>query len=316
MRTVLQLAAATLVGAATLVLAPPARAQDFPAADGDYEPLPCGRHDMDDRRRDEVDAIDERDLVGDADDPAGFRAVDDDFLYLRLRLDRDPFAGGTIRPFAWGIEIDTDNDRNDYEVLALVEGVTGNLLLYENTVTTTANDPTDPADTPAVASYALATHTQSGVAAGSSFGDDEDFYLSFALPWTDLEMVGVTPTTPVRVWAASSTASNSLNGDFACHDGAGGPAGFDDIDSDRTVFDPDRDSDGDGATDADEIEGGSDPNDPDSKPGGGGGLALAGGGGCEVGAGAPNGAGVALVLACLALARLVGRRRRAQRARF
>jgi hypothetical protein len=296
-----------------LALAWPARAafaQDFPA-DGAYEPFPCGRDRMADGRRDEPDAIDEKDLVGDQERPAGFRAVDDDFLYLRMRLDANAFggAGGAILPAAWGVAFDTDDDPEDYEILALVEGMTGSVLLYANTTTTTRDDPTDPADTPAVKIYTLADFARSTTAAGSQFGGGDDFYLSFALPWADLDDLGLTPATPVRVWVASSAQTSRLDGDFACHDGAGGPAHLSDSDSDRTVLDPDRDSDGDGYSDADEVEGGSDPNDPESRPSGGE-RQLAGGGGCGVVGGAGETSADVLLAAGLMLLAAWWRRRR------
>ena len=68
---------------------------------------------------------------------AGYRAVDDDFLYLRMRLDQDAAPEGTLEPF-WGRRIRfLDDDRETYELLALVDGITGNVLLYRNTDTTT-----------------------------------------------------------------------------------------------------------------------------------------------------------------------------------
>jgi MYXO-CTERM domain-containing protein len=302
-------AAAALVAVALLLAAPaPAAAQVFPG-DEDYTFLPCGRSVMNDRQRDESDAIDERDLVGQAVDvrAAGYRAVDDDFLYLRMRLDQDAAPEGTLEPFSWGVEFDLDDDRETYELLALVDGITGNVLLYRNTATTTRDDPTDPADTPAAQSYNASTHMESTVASGTSFGDDDDFFLSFALPFDDLVPLGLDRDTPVVAWVASSSVANALDGDFACHDGAGGRPGFSDVDSDRTVLDPDVDSDGDGASDADEVEGGSDPDDPDSRPGG---LILAGGGGCAIAAG-PGGDASGAVL--LLLGALVACRRRRRR---
>jgi hypothetical protein len=44
------------------------------------------------------------------------------------------------------------------------------------------------------------------------------------VPWSDLAPLGLAPTTRITVWAASSTNVDRLDGDFACHDGAGGTA--------------------------------------------------------------------------------------------
>jgi hypothetical protein len=288
--------------AGALALAGVASAQTFPA-DEEYAVLPCGELAMTDGYRDEAGAIDERDLVGESGDAAGYRAVDDEFLYLRLRLDRDAAPGGTLKPFAWGVEIDTDGDPTDYEILGLVDGVSGNILLFRNTVITLQNDPTDPADTPAVATYPFSSHGRSSTAGGSKFGDDTDYFLSFALPWSELEQLGLERNTPVVVWAASSSNANSLDGDFACHDGASGEPTLSGIASDGTVLDPEIDSDGDGVADADEIAGGSDPRDPSSY------VILAGGGGCAV-TGRTGIGGTAAGLAMLALALALASRRR------
>jgi hypothetical protein len=305
----------TLVAGVTLAaLAGVANAQNFPADDR-YRALRCGRHIMRDGRADEPPNLDERDLVGENDFAAGLRASDADYLYLRLRLEADAIPGGTIAGYSWGVAFDTDDDHQTYEILGLVDGVSGNLLLFRNTQTTTRNDATDPADTPAAKTYPVADSVRSTEAPTAT--NSPDYYLTFALPWADLRPLGLDHKTRVRVYAASSTATNALNGDFACHSG-GGAAHFSDMDSDETVADPDIDSDNDGSSDADEVESGSDPDDPDSRPGNGA-LVLAGGGGCHVGVGESSGsAAVLVVLATLFLLAtfrglaLASRRRRAR----
>jgi DNA-binding winged helix-turn-helix (wHTH) protein len=146
--------AARPTGASSSWLAGPAAAQDFSAAA--WAPLPCRGHLMDDPYRDESGAFDERDLVGDQGLPAGYRAVDADFAYFRLRLDRDPMPGGDPRPFAWGILLDRDGDLATYEAQILVNGIASQVELYANTVTTLPDDPTDPPDDPPVATWPLA----------------------------------------------------------------------------------------------------------------------------------------------------------------
>ncbi|MDQ3370633.1 MAG: thrombospondin type 3 repeat-containing protein, partial [Myxococcota bacterium] len=258
-----------LITAAAMAAALPtvARAQVFPP-EAAWVPLRCGAAPMNDRLADEPGAVDERDIVGDTDAPAGMRAVDAQFLYLRLRVDLDPAPGGTFRPAAWGMAIDLDGDRSTYEVLVLVDalGSAPSVGVFRNTVTTLPNDPNDPADAPVVASFPVSTHARSIPAAGSAFGLDPDHFLELAVPWSTLVPLGLDRDTPVAVWAASSTSATSLNGDFACHDGARGDPRLDEVGSDVTVFDPIVDSDGDGFSDADEVAGGSDPRDPASTP--------------------------------------------------
>jgi hypothetical protein len=86
-----------------------AHAATFPS-DASYVPLRCGGGVMTDPLGDEPPALAERDLVGDSNAPAGLRASDAQFLYLRIRV----APGGTVHPFAWGIAFDLDGDRSTY----------------------------------------------------------------------------------------------------------------------------------------------------------------------------------------------------------
>lgn len=199
-----------------------ARAQTFPA-DNAWTPFACGNVAMNDPVRDQSGAIAERDIVGTPQAPAGFRAADTGFLYLRLRLDENPQQGNALRPFAWGFAFSTDTVFSTYEVLATVDGATSNVQLFRNTTTTVLDSPEDPADTPAFRTYSFATHGRT-IQAESSLGGNRDHFLDLALPWTDLEMIGLRREGVVAVWAASSTNADRLNGDFACHDGRDGSA--------------------------------------------------------------------------------------------
>jgi len=284
-----------LVALALVLAATDAAAQSFPV-DAQWSPLFCGQAVMTDRFQDEAGATAERDLVGDLDAPAAMYAADAQFLYMRMRLDQDAIpTPGMLQPFSWGFAIDLDADVRTYEILLLVDGTAGqnNVVVFRNTMTVTPNDPTDPAEM-SVMTFPITTHAQKRTAAGSQFGGGNDFWLELAVPWTTLMPLGWSRTTPIRVWAASSTSANSLNGDFACHDGASGDPLLDVIVSDPTVGDPVVDTDGDGFTDAQEIAAGSDPNDPNSVPA----SRLEGGGGCAAGGG-----GLGVAIAFLAICR-------------
>jgi hypothetical protein len=111
-----------LAVAAAVGVPVPARAQTFPAA---LSPLYCQRGLMTDGYRDQSGAIDERDIVGTTAQPAGFRAVDAQFLYLRLRVDASPVQGNGLRPFAWGFELSSDDNPANYEILIVVDGAAG-----------------------------------------------------------------------------------------------------------------------------------------------------------------------------------------------
>ncbi len=198
-----------------------ASAQQFPADDA-YRPWPCDTSLMTDPFQDESGAINERDLIGDDAAPAGLRATDSDYLYVRLRVDGDPAPAGSPRPWAWGLLIDTDGDASRYEVMLVADGGLGTVSIYRNT-SGTPGDAYDPPDVPAVSFHSWNERARSVTAPGSTYGGTTDYFVDTAFSWSDLAAVGIGPATLVRVWAATSsnsiTASNGLNGDFACRNG-------------------------------------------------------------------------------------------------
>jgi hypothetical protein len=199
---------------------------------------------MFDAFRDEADALDERDLVGDFAAPAGLRASDATNLYLRMRLDKDPAPNGAVRPFAWGMQFDLDGNRTTYELMVITSGIAGpagTVSIFRNTAISIPNDPADPADAPPVATFPFASNARSIVAPDSNRGGNADFFLDVAVPWSELAPLGLLHDTRTFVWAASSGVANALDGDLACHDGAGGPPNLDGTASDPTTADPAKD---------------------------------------------------------------------------
>src|SRR3954469_25491804 len=146
MRSLVHLTAVVVAGAVPIaILAVPASAgaQTFPTT---FSPLYCGRGLMTDGYRDQSGAVDERDLVGTPAQPAGFRAIDAQFLYLRLRLDASPAQGNGLRPFAWGFELSPPGDPPPYEALPPVDGAAGTFSLSRTPVPPAPDTPADPAD--------------------------------------------------------------------------------------------------------------------------------------------------------------------------
>jgi MYXO-CTERM domain-containing protein len=256
-----------VVGAA---LAGRASAQTFPAQSA-FVPFTCGGAPMTDPLNDTPNATGPLDLVGTNAFPAGFHAADAQFLYLRMRLAATPLAAGKLVADGWGFEFDTDGDRSTYEVIISASGITANdtVAVFRHPTAAVLDDPADPAMTPAAFSYPFATHGRA-LAADSTLSGATDAFLDIAVPWTDLANVGITPATPVYVWAGSSTVANALNLDLACFAGAGGH--FSGIDVGRTTPDPNGGAGGTGGTGGGGAGG----------TGGTGGRTLEGGLGCSV----------------------------------
>jgi hypothetical protein len=210
---------------AVLVVGGTARAQTFPTAQSAWTPLPCGAGVMVDATNDTPGATGALDLVGTSAAPAGYHAADANFLYLRLRLAADPRQGAALQPNAWGWELDLDNNNSTYELLLSVSGIAGanEVAIYRHTGGT-PNDPADPAQAPPLFTYPVNTHAEV-VAAGSTLGGGQDFFLDIALPWSDLTTALVARNGGVRFWAGSSTVANALDLDLACFGGAGGTGG-------------------------------------------------------------------------------------------
>ena len=212
-----------------------ASAQTFPP-DSAYLPMRCRNGIMTDPYRDVINAIDDLDTVGGGADPAGLAAADNQFLYLRLRLDGDPRMGTGLLNSAWGFAFDTDGNLQTYEILVSASGLNNQVSVYRNSATTIADSPADLADTPPVAAFPFATHGRVSVATGSNFGNNPDFFITLAVPWTTLQPLGFGPSTSVRVWAGTSSVADALDLDLACHDGAAGSPNLSSTASDPTRF--------------------------------------------------------------------------------
>jgi len=163
-----------------------------------------------------------RDIVGDIDRPAAFLYQDADYLYARLRLNVTPLLSpGNVAPYSWGLLFDTDGDLDNFEIVAVVSGITNpdTVKIHLNSQT----NPTDPTDAfgPAIFTQPFALLGRVELACNQStnpvppcFSNNNDFFLDFAVPISVLVANGA-DMDQLRVIVAAGNADNRFNGDFA-----------------------------------------------------------------------------------------------------
>src|SRR5690606_34854092 len=140
-------------------------------------------------------AIGELDAVGDSSSPALYLHADATHVFFRMRVSGDPLLGAGLRPVGWGAALDVDGDPGTYELLVMLDGNRGEVVLYRNTTQALPDDPRAPADLE-LAAYGADTHARAVLAAEpflSSFDADDDYFVDWAVDWTDLEAEGVSP---------------------------------------------------------------------------------------------------------------------------
>jgi hypothetical protein len=153
------------------------------------------------------------DVVGDRSAPGAFVASDANYLYLRLRVADSPWHTPVHHYYAslWACLFDIDQDPQTYELLAGLDGIAGpnTVDLDLNTSTTTADDVSDPADTPPLITYDAALNAQYEPA-GSAFGGATDYFVDWALAWNDLKAGGMPKGAAFRLVCGTSTDAASL----------------------------------------------------------------------------------------------------------
>jgi uncharacterized protein (TIGR03382 family) len=220
------------------------------------------------------------DIVGEhcLSSPAALWFVDDDALYLRLRLASSPIhSSGELRDASWGVLLELDNNPDGFEYALMLVGSTGELQLWRNV--------TDKQDW-AAASEELLTSWPDALGQGlarieeayTSLGGDQDRFIDLAVPLQEfLTATSAQPTGKLRAWPATGPdASPALSADLCGCDNQGscGLSGTGTaylyIDFDEDGLNPfeeaehgtdsnDADSDDDGLLDGEEVAAGTDP---------------------------------------------------------
>ncbi|MSP55603.1 MAG: hypothetical protein EXR69_08375 [Myxococcales bacterium] len=208
------------------------------------------------------------DLVGDAspdpDAAAGYWAVDDDNIYMRMRVDEDPRNGTDQLRFSnWAFLIDTDGG-DDYEYLFGVLGLGSSSLvgIYENTADTAGVSAAADAVVGTVVT-SLSSELLRVSEADTSVNSALDYFIDLSWPRDDLAaMVGTDLDGELRVVVGTNTSPvpNQVANDCAGHDDSDALGSIADCLGD--VIGIDRDADG--LSDSEEIRAGTDPTDGDS----------------------------------------------------
>ncbi len=244
-----------------------AQAPDFADADTGWVPIERNGIVLGDVSGDENS---NRDVVGDASNPAVYAYRNSTHIFFRMRLNATPIQGSGLASFGWGVEMDTNNDLAAYELIAMVNGIGGTeqVELYQNTTQSTTGQFNDTAEVE-LAVYPVSTHARV-VSAGTIFptsAPDEDFFLDWAIDIVHLSAAGVTDSTAMLFTYGTSINAHTINADIVPLVGTSGTLA-------DTASDPvlcgasgcvvEEDTDGDGLTDSQETTVGTSPTDPDA----------------------------------------------------
>lgn len=211
-----------------------------------------------------------RDIVGDATGAAIYVYTDGEALFVRMRVDVDPSGGdGELGPYGWGLLIDTNADFTSYEYSLIADGIAEEIVFAQNTEPGGLGDPNDVAET-LVSGYPVDTdYSADGnirlVQAPTSIDGTPDWFVDFAVAWTDFVNAGLSEI-PLYFIGGTSSSARSLSLDIAGCDDRTDDCDLSDGSSDGTIIDEgggdtdtdtdtgggDTDTDGDGILDLDE----------------------------------------------------------------
>ncbi len=174
---------------------------------------------------------DYREVVGNNATPAFYVASDTTDFFFRIRLESSPLqSANNLRPFGWGILIDTDGIYSDYDYIVMINGVAGRIEYRANTTKTQSGDPGDTAET-SLANinlvWAGAGTNVRVVSAGSALGNPQappgtNFFLDVAIPLAVLygtnpdggAYLNFPPTQALGFWVGVSNSANNIQTDL------------------------------------------------------------------------------------------------------
>lgn len=162
------------------------------------------------------DTVDRIDIVGDETSPAAFLFSDNTFLFFRIRLNDDPcrWVRGSCEIGREGVRVIIDTDRDDDAYEALVSVANKKIILEQNTEQRESGDPRDKAEV-TLQSYSPTEHLNVHKA-DSFFSKDKDFFVSWAVPWSDLRKIPLSLSPePLLRFVFGSVEKHRLDGDLA-----------------------------------------------------------------------------------------------------
>jgi len=172
----------------------------------------------------------DRDMVGNGNYPAFYRAADAHYVYFRIRVDGDPRQNAGVNDLtasSWDVLFDTDGDLSTYEYMLTADGnMQGTKVRWASNTDKVPTDPKDKADLP-VHDFTPSTpgatlhgtyYAVQKTGDGSTFGPkaDPDWFVTFAVPKSVLRASGINYDSQLVLWAGTNSNNYTLNSDFGC----------------------------------------------------------------------------------------------------
>ncbi|WP_394176431.1 carboxypeptidase regulatory-like domain-containing protein [Guptibacillus hwajinpoensis] len=208
-----------------------------------YTSVPLGSRVYFDVSNDESPAA--VDLVGDQSHSSFGLAYDGENVYFRLRLNEDPRNRQKtgFKNFSWGVLFHTGGQAGTYQWMLAVDGLSGNLVLIENTEqeVNSWNDPaegTNGKGAPNFSQPIINTDIARVTPANTTFGGNDNVFLDFFIPAVALfDFLNITEQTPLQLVSFTSTNANNYNKDslkfsegFQFTDAFSDPISIEDVD--------------------------------------------------------------------------------------